>query len=856
LGTSGSTLGWKVFDVSDVVSSSGKYSFGVTSNSANAAKYKTLDAGEDEYYAYLSVETLPQYAPIYVNAAHVNSSDSNNGTIDYPFATVSAAANLIYNNGTIYINGTYNETVPFYGNKNVTVTSYLDGGTISDGITVANVDGLYFNDINISSTTANGIDFLASSGNNITFNNINVNTLPGSVIFRPSSRATNVSFTDCNIISDNSQAGSGIAFTSGALVDGVTINNTYVSATYSFAHGIYFSPSSGSNIDVINSDIYGGENAIMITNVVDNSHPTDILLSRLNVYGGQGRDGGSGIFLRGGENITLENINFIESTYTAMKTTDNFNSTMANNIIYPLGATHNAIEVKGQYNHYYNNTVYWNETSRLFGSNNVFYGAGSQHDHHILFEDAYAEGTRGDFIQTGGHQNNMIYRNVTGVDHHSRAIAVFGNYFSSFDYESGYISSDQILFDNITIGMNAANGDRHIALHTLGSSPGGNVTDQDNYTRDRLTFIDVAIEDRNYEMWGFYDGATALKHHYADVHAINPNAETTYWNINNAARAESVLHFSYYPNIKVVNTLGQAVEGANVSFVSNATNPETGETIYAHNIDYGGVEKAHTDTINSSLTLSDGELPDRYENASGAVALTSSMEYYTTSGQTEYVEWNITATKDGETDTATITPDMLRYSPDSSDSQSDEVILILDVEGTGEAEFIITDFSPSDLTPTITEGTSQTFEITVNNESQINWYVNTVLTEAAGSGLLTDTLSYGIGQDAGEYNVTVTANDGVNEVSKTWTLTITEAAAPVTPTEKTPVDSAETALGLIGVLVVVLIAGTIIVAVYGIYTGIVEPEIALGAVGAMIIVGVLGFLAISILSALANNLGL
>jgi len=232
------------------------------------------------------------------------------------------------------------------------------------------------------------------------------------------------------------------------------------------------------------------------------------------------------------------------------------------------------------------------------------------------------------------------------------------------------------------------------------------------------------------------------------------------------------------------------------------------------------------------------------------------MEYYTTSGQTEYVEWNITATKDGETDTATITPDMLRYSPDSSDSQSDEVILILDVEGTGEAEFIITDFSPSDLTPTITEGTSQTFEITVNNESQINWYVNTVLTEAAGSGLLTDTLSYGIGQDAGEYNVTVTANDGVNEVSKTWTLTITEAAAPVTPTEKTPVDSAETALGLIGVLVVVLIAGTIIVAVYGIYTGIVEPEIALGAVGAMIIVGVLGFLAISILSALANNLGL
>jgi hypothetical protein len=679
LGTSGSSAGWKVFDVSDVVSSSGTYSFGITSNSGNWAKYKTLESEESEYYAYLSVESLPTYSPIYVNSAHVNASDDNNGTIDYPFKTVSAAAKQIASNGTIYINGSYNETVSFIGSDNVTVTSYLEGGHISNGVVVSDVEKLYFENITISSSTY-GFNFNTGSGSNIFLTDVNINASSSALIFNTGSLASNVTLDNCSIVSNSVTAGQGVLFFTNAHVNNVTIENTYINGEYSTSHGVCFAPGSGTNISIKNSDVYGGENAIMIGNVVDTNHPSNILLERLNIYGGQGRDGGSGIFLRGGENITLEYINYMESTYTAMKTTDNFNSTMGNNIIYPLGATHNAIEVKGQYNHYYNNTVYWNETSRLYGSNNVFYGAGSQHDHHILFENGYANGTRGDFIQTGGHQNNIIYRNVTGVDHHSRAIAVFGSYFSSFDYESGYISSDQILFDNITIGINETNGDRHIALHTLGSSPGGAVTDQDNYTRDRLTFIDVAIENRNYEMWGFYDGATALKHHYADVIAINPNAETTYWNINNDERCESVLHIGYYPKIRVVNPEGQAVEGANINFVSNATNPETSEKIYARNIDYGGVEKAYTDTINDSQTLSTGYLPNRYENASGAVALTSMMKYYTSSAQTEYVEWNVTATYDGTSNSTIITPDMLRYSPDSSNIQSDLVSIVLDVD--------------------------------------------------------------------------------------------------------------------------------------------------------------------------------
>jgi hypothetical protein len=72
------------------------------------------------------------------------------------------------------------------------------------------------------------------------------------------------------------------------------------------------------------------------------------------------------------------------------------------------------------------------------------------------------------------------------------------------------------------------------------------------------------------------------------------------------------------------------------------------------------------------------------------------MQYYTTSEQYQAVEWNVTATYNGTSNSTIITPDMLRYSPDSSDIQSDLVTIVLDTETQAEkfpvSTFIISSF--------------------------------------------------------------------------------------------------------------------------------------------------------------------
>lgn len=259
-------------------------------------------------------------------------------------------------------------------------------------------------------------------------------------------------------------------------------------------------------------------------------------------------------------------------------------------------------------------------------------------------------------------------------------------------------------------------------------------------------FIDCefGIDNKpSYLVWSLNTSFINVNETTYNLYSPKPNDMAVYW----------------YPNIRVVNLDGQSVSGAEITINTTAKDG------------YGNV-------ITSAKTDSNGKLYDS-GNRSNWIAI---PDYYRDNSGTTQIYTTLIATKDGETDSElAINPDSSWYSSDLENLNGTEYVLVLDVEGSGEAEFIITDFSPSDLTQSITEGTSQTFEITVNNESQINWYINTVLTEAAGSGLLTDTFSYGIGQDAGEYNVTVTANDGVDEVSKTWTLTVEEESTPVTP---------------------------------------------------------------------------
>jgi hypothetical protein len=84
----------------------------------------------------------------------------------------------------------------------------------------------------------------------------------------------------------------------------------------------------------------------------------------------------------------------------------------------------------------------------------------------------------------------------------------------------------------------------------------------------------------------------------------------------------------------------------------------------------------------------------------------------------------------------------------------------------------ITDFNPTDTTPSSTAGSEVEFNITLNQEATIRWLIDNVEID-------TDTVSSSSYSNntapAGTYNVTVIATNGSNSDQQTWDWTVAEA---------------------------------------------------------------------------------
>ncbi|WP_407356795.1 DNRLRE domain-containing protein [Methanolobus sp. WCC5] len=692
---------WMAINLTDHISEPGTYTVFFRMNYGYNVRFNSTEAPANLPYVSITTHEDGWFLDeIYVNNTHASASDENNGTVDFPFETITGAITRAspVNNSIINIYGDYSESINFGREyKNLTVIGYdSSASSATHAMTFEGAKNITIQNMNISTNSTTSAQyalyFAENSGSYINIVNCDLNAIYGApVYFAEDSFASFISFDRSIAISDAGYPGYGMVFSnSGSHASDIIIKNGAVEALYSgdqWQEGIIVGSGTGDRFLIENMIIRSGKSGLALgtTNAA-----SDSIFSGLAIYASlDGTRYGSGMQIQSGDNNTFKDSDIYYAKYTGVKPNRPTNTTIHNITLHsypPYQAyTHNAVEIKGNDMHFYDLKVFgYNDTLPYTGgtgpSYHVFYGAGAEQESHILVEDCYSNDTIDRWIGVGGHQENVIFRNMTGVNHDGQGI-----YIVSFSMGEDYKTSDKLVFDNISL-ENALGGsaDYNVVLLSLGSSRDAlSPTDYANISRENITFIDTNFTGTNTRHWWMVDdGAPAPRMFYGDIYAFNPSHTTTAFTVQEPSRFEGVLHFGYYPNIKVVNPSGQAVEGATVSFVSNATNPETGDTIYAHNIDYGGVEKAYTDTINSSLTLSDGELPNRYENATGAVALTSQMRYYTSSPQTEYVEWNVTATYGNESNSTIITPDMLRYSPDSSDIQSDEVVLILDVEGT------------------------------------------------------------------------------------------------------------------------------------------------------------------------------
>jgi hypothetical protein len=242
------------------------------------------------------------------------------------------------------------------------------------------------------------------------------------------------------------------------------------------------------------------------------------------------------------------------------------------------------------------------------------------------------------------------------------------------------------------------------------------------------------------------DGVPTEMYYAYNTSLINYN-ETSFVFGAGYAEWESYQYF----NARVINITGYPV--ANAILTANLT---------ARN-GYGDIQ---------STFYTDGSGYIDTDNRTNRMAI---LDYYRNNSGTTQYDVNVTATKDGQTDSQIVTMDGT-YSANTSTGGLSGTLYTFTLDVTGEGEAIpleIQSFTPTDTTPSSTNGTEQTF--TVNFSKTVNsagWYIDGILVEWDNS---TAFASYSNSTaQVGTYNVTVIATDGVTEVNQTWIWTVSE----------------------------------------------------------------------------------
>lgn len=664
--------------------------------------YNPVDGGEPEPGSGNSY---------YVNNSHPLASDSNDGSESSPWLTIQHGITQLSSGDSLYVDGsgdTYNERLQYYSTitGNNTRLIGINGqphvlwtaqGTLEFGyynlptraVSGIVIDNMWLDNNGTSSTKCPVLfNFNSGGGSNITIINSTLTSDSGAgVYFNAQSNVTGTTIQNCTITTDGTVDAHGITFADNHYCsDNNVIDNT-ITCT---GNGINYDTSLYENNNTAHGNIITAEAsgiivAAMTTPETGDSSGWNITNNYINA--GQGGTQGSGIFVQSGNGGIIANNIVNEAYYTGIKFSWATNFDVYNNTVNKNGYGHNAFETKGVFMNFYDN--YLNGGNYSHGSADSFYAydaAGTQTEHHVTIRDSAANDAIGGIITTGGHQYQVIVANITGnIESETNIVRI---YTVDVGGSAQTIQScANITIDNVSVYVNDTLelNEYPYIIHSVGTSLAENKTDYANNTRDTLNFIDLPqLGTYSDDNWWYH----VVTHDYSngDIYRINVENVSTRFNMGVSGTHTTVFHDMYYANIKVVDNNGSAIEGASLTFSANVTNPETSTTLKPHNVDYGDINKSRTDELDIAYTNSNGLTDNRFSNASNTVALTAGMQYYTTSEQYQAVEWNVTATFNGTLNSTIITPDMLRYSPDSADIQSDLVTIVLGVDTTEEKQ--------------------------------------------------------------------------------------------------------------------------------------------------------------------------
>jgi hypothetical protein len=421
------------------------------------------------------------------------------------------------------------------------------------------------------------------------------------------------------------------------------------------------------------TSLYGMER-VNITNVIANGS-----MNRL------ASDSGNGVIIKSGgtyskylTNSRFENISIYYATYTGFKNGATYGNIYKNITIYSEGYGHNAFEPWHPWAYYEDIGVLGSNYSWIVAGNPLtspqpFYGPGSEWGHNVTIIRPYSNDTFGRLFTLFGHNSNILVKDGVHRNHNDTGFTV-----GAIDAGQDYMRSANIVFANITLDIIKVPTAGYQEILPLGSVAWSNISEPELYTRDNLTFIDVNnthISDSKPE-WVLHSDSNLYWH--GDVYLMNVRNTSTSWSVSTPeTMTHAYVRKMYYLNLNITDINGNPVENATVTFEANISHPD-GSVLRPHNKNYVNCSKAFTDDIVLVVTDNNGQL--NYDNES-TVFVDSSIAWYnsTTYAHEAYVEWNVTATYDGTSNSTIITPDMLRYSPDSADIQSDLVTVTLDV---------------------------------------------------------------------------------------------------------------------------------------------------------------------------------
>ena len=364
-------------------------------------------------------------------------------------------------------------------------------------------------------------------------------------------------------------------------------------------------------------------------------------------------------------NFNVSYNKILHSGYTAIKIAGSGHKINYNEIG-PDGYVHNAIETTMYDSELIGNRIYDTNLSWAFFTN-MFYPAGMGEYKNLIIKDNIIDnGGSGRGLTTGGDQHDVLVTNFTINNFNGVGIELMG--YEHPDYPLPVYSSDDIMFVDTTLTNFNSTTEKPITIISMGTR-----IDNVTWGWDDCTFMNIFVNGTYTPQTWWLTNEIAYdvnKHFEGTVHVINSNKnDVLISNDSSVGTFDGEIIFYYYSDVQVVDTNGNPINDATVTFMCNDS------SMYARNVNYTYEDfPGTTQNINSTVTETNGHIPNSTSNDSGTAVISDFRKNLTS---TEYFEWNVSVEKDGFITNSTVIKSDSSWYRSNPDSYQNTTVIIL-----------------------------------------------------------------------------------------------------------------------------------------------------------------------------------